>query len=1320
VLAWLLASPAADAAQNRWNGLTETVFRHITSEDGLPKGFYTSLAEDGDGFIWIGTSDGLARWDGYRTRIFRPDPNGAGAPGSIPAHFIQRLHIDQQGRLWIGTVSGGLARYDREHERFIPIASGQNGSSGLSNSTINAIADDGNGGIWVATDGGVDHVDPATGSVKHLQYNASEPDAIATGRITALMQTTDRTLWIGAANGVTWREPDGAGFHHLMLPGVRSNSEISTFLQATDGRIWIGTTKSGAFVFDPKSKRIQAIQEQGIADNQMPSEWISCITETRPGEIWLGTFGQGIIVIDSTSMQTRRIRHDPIIGASLDDDTVWAILRARSGLVWVATVRGVNHHAADQTAILSVFALGSHHASLSNPDVRALMTAADGRIWLGLGANGVKIVDPVGQNPLATATERIQTLDIDPSQPDTALQKGRIHVIQSASNGFVYLGTDQGLYRADLSGRHIKRMNTSQNIAAEGVTDLLQDGDRLITGGRDGLWTHDLLNNAVLPKRQLEGTEQLTDTRITALAHDTADTIWIGTRNGLNRLNTKTHTVERILPYSGDPRALAAGFISSLLTDRQGRLWVGTLGGGISILEGRDANGRAHFRQIGTTQGLPNPHVDMLLADHDGGIWVSTDDGLAVIDPVNFTVRALSRADGLAIDSYWADAGTVTAQGELLFGGKGGFSVVRPNAMHEWAYSPPLVITDIRIGGETIAAARMNGSANGRLDIPSDANSLAVEFAALDYSAPERNQYSYRMDGYDADWLNSDASRRLASYTNLPPGDYLLRVRGSNRNGIWAKEDLRLAIRVLPAWHQTWWCHLLALLAALLAVFALVQVRTRFLRQGQRQLEQQVDQRTAQLEQSRNALIALNRDLNHANTELARSADTLQELGDVGRNITASLDLETAFEALHQHVARLLDAPHLAIYRFQPDAAALILTFGRELGAIVPDHSIALDSIDSDAARAARERIEVIYDATPQNKADDTQPAHMSLAHSGMQSALFTPLIVEQQLLGVITIQSHHALAYGERECRIFRTLCAYGAIALSNADAHGELTAAHRKLQETQQQLVLQEKMAGLGTLTAGVAHEINNPTNFIHVAAQIQRIDITEFQQFVTGLIEADDAPEILQAFDQRFAKLSGNVTTMLNGTERIIGIVRDLRGFTRLDDVKKTSARLSECLTSTLNLVSTSWLEKVEFVTEFTDDPVLECWPALLNQVFMNLVVNACQAIDEKLQQNHNQELGQERGKLTLRLSVNQESGAVIIAFQDSGVGIAAAAKTRIMEPFYTTKAVGVGTGLGLSIAFGIIQKHGGSLDFTSTPGIGSCFTIILPKANPDGSA
>ncbi len=444
-------------------------------------------------------------------------------------------------------------------------------------------------------------------------------------------------------------------------------------------------------------------------------------------------------------------------------------------------------------------------------------------------------------------------------------------------------------------------------------------------------------------------------------------------------------------------------------------------------------------------------------------------------------------------------------------------------------------------------------------------------------------------------------------------------------------------------------------------------------------------------------------------TVLQKTTETLERLGVIGQEITAQLNTDRVFQVLNRHIHHLLNVDVLALYQLDESGTTLHPTFGLVEGQSPPSGRIHLSHPVAQAALCARERHEILINHDPDESVAPVKGRNQ--AHS----ALFTPLCVGEQLLGVMMIQSFQRYAYGDHEQHVFRTLCSYGAIALANADAHQQLASTHERLQQTQRKLLLQEKMAGLGTLTAGVAHEINNPTNFVHVAAQNQQVDLNQFEAFMGSVIEADDAPEIVQTIRQYFARLRDNVATMQNGTNRIKGIVQDLRAFTRLDQAEKRTVHISECLSSTLNLVRTSWLDQVEFVTEFIDDPEIECWPALLNQVFMNLLVNACQAIASARQAGQYADPGH-KGRITMRTYYDANQLRIEIA--DNGCGMSMALQTRILEPFFTTKTVGEGTGLGLSITYGIVTRHAGHLSISSSPGVGSCFTLSLPLsfANP----
>ncbi|MEN9867278.1 MAG: hypothetical protein RL748_2868, partial [Pseudomonadota bacterium] len=404
--------------------------------------------------------------------------------------------------------------------------------------------------------------------------------------------------------------------------------------------------------------------------------------------------------------------------------------------------------------------------------------------------------------------------------------------------------------------------------------------------------------------------------------------------------------------------------------------------------------------------------------------------------------------------------------------------------------------------GMAVLAAGSTATAARVLEISPQANSLALEFAALDYQAPERIHYSYRLEGYDKEWIASDPSRRLAAYTNLPPGEYLLHLRHSNRLGEWVKQTTVLPVRVLPAWYQTWWWRCCMVLALLAGMLALVQVRTRYLRKRQHELEDVVAERT---------------------------------------------------------------------------------------------------------------------------------------------------------------------------------------------------------------QQLLQQAKIASLGTLTAGIAHEINNPSNFAHVGAYNLGTQLAHFQKLLRRLAGEEAPPELLQMIQHEFDTLNASLAVISEGTSRIRDLVKDLRTYSRLDEAESKAVAIGDSLQATVNLVRTQYASQVVIDCDLAANPVLDCAPAQLNQVFMNLIVNACQAVSSRAPEV----AAQQPGYLHIRSRIEAEN--LVLEFEDNGGGIAKEHIDHIFDPFFTTKTVGEGMGMGLSISMGIVKKHRGNMTVNSVLGQGCCFTLCLPLGN-----
>jgi diguanylate cyclase (GGDEF)-like protein len=823
-----LASTAAGNDLARWATVSDTLFTHHPDTEA---GSGTAIIQDRNGFIWLGTQGGLVRWDGYHFRRYAADAN---TPGSLPDSFILALHIDDLGRLWVGTSAGGLARYDGERDKFVVAA----GPAGVKGTAVLSITADGKSGLWVGTEGGLDHVEAQHPDLLTPVPAARHP-GLPQGSAQAVLNDHDGGLWVGTRHGLWKRAAGQAVFTPVPLVAPEEpEPAVTRLFQDSGGRIWIGTHAHGAYMVTADVAR-EVRETSGTSTLQ--SDSVIAITEAAPGEVWLGTDGSGIVAIEVQSGETRRIRHYPDTPSSLSDDYVYALYRDRSGLVWVANIGGISQHDPQQLGVVTLFGATGRPNGISGKKVYAVSAMPDGHIWLGIGG-GVDIIDPM--------LGRIAQLIPDSSHPDTALPKGRVQAMAPGRDNAVYIATQQGLYLTDTNAKPVRRIDVPGRSPTAGIRALSFDAGVLWLGGeQDGLWAVDMRTPGKPVVVSHEPGARLGDARITSVERAPDSSLWVGTRSSLARVDTSSGTIQRVPADSADSTKLLDGYVAATLVDHRGRLWVASFGSGVQVLESRGLEADWRFRRLGLTDGLPHLGVNKLLEDGRGNIWVSTDNGIAVIDGDSFRIQVMQRPQGVGMRTFWTNSGATTSDGELLFGANGGLTIVRPNRVSHWSYRPPVVITDVRNGTESLPVAQFNGlpGAASTLHIPTTQRAFKVEFAALDYSSPERNRYSYRLEGFDPDWIATDANVRLANYTNLPPGNYTLELRGSNRDGAWS-EPLRLPILVASAWYQTLGFKAAVALVGLLLVSLLVQVRTMYLRQRQRELQALVNERTAELE----------------------------------------------------------------------------------------------------------------------------------------------------------------------------------------------------------------------------------------------------------------------------------------------------------------------------------------------------------------------------------------------------------------------------------------------------------------------------------------
>lgn len=1252
-------------------------FQNLTTESGLPHSVVNAIAQDREGFIWVGTQGGLARWDGYQFRIYRPVPNNE---RSVPDTYILTLHIDKNGHLWIGTNGGGLAMYDRTTDDFIRIPAGP---SDTNNFAIFSICDDDSNGLWLGTSEGLKRVDSQN---KISQYHPKNQfdDKLLENTVRAVMRDQNGKVWIGTSKGLAYFDDLEKDF--VLTPYAEKKYQTSLIRcieQTSDGRIWFGTTDSGVLYLDHGVAF--ALRKTDHTDSNLSNLMINAIKEVSPDTIWILT-GNGIVILNNKLMIAKRLHQDPGIPNGLTNDTAISILKDKSGLIWIGSEGGLSRHNANQAALVKVVGNSELANALGDADATSLHSMPDGRIWVGLRHNGIAIIDST-----ANSVRKIKFL---PSRSKSQSDQSSVATIRLDRNGVVYIGTEYGLYKADINGEHFIHLNLPPLNPITPINCITDDGDHLFLGAENGLWMIDARPTAPQRAIRLDGTELFNNEIINSLALRD-NRLWIGTRSqGLFRYDLNTHT---LISYKKSTPDFSANMTSQLVFDSQGKLWIATYGTGVFVNDNPLADSNFHIHKIEIQDGMPGEMIDSIVEDQSGHIWISTDDGLAVVDPISLKASPIkSDAEGAIFGGYWSNSSDLSSHSEILFGANGGISIITPEFFKEWSYKPPIVVTDIQINGKETPIPHKEQKSYARLNVPQNANSISVEFAALDYNAPKLNHYAYQLVGYDSDWKYTNSSNRIASYTNLSPGTYELKLRGSNSNGVWSDQTQEVPITILPAWYQTWWYQLLKIVLVGIVIYLLVFLRTYYLQKQRHKLERQVKERTSELSQKHQELLT-------ANLHLSDSFETIRQLGDVGRDITAELEPNSVYQSIAKHVKGLLNVSSHAIYLLNETSTALQLAFGYEFDDELPPARIELDEQNSLVASVARNQTDLKIECHP---GEDT-PYHIP-GTQPMYSALFSPLIVANRLLGVMTIQSHKQFEYGDRELLVFRTLCAYGAIALDNASAYQQLASTVDILKDTQQQLVFNEKMASIGTLTAGVAHEINNPVNFAHAGVQLLETEIQKFRQFLLLLAGEGADPEIVDSINDHVGELIKKISIINDGTTRIRELVGNLQNFSRLGEAELKSVSIKESLLSTISLVRVQYENLATIECNFESEALIECWPAQLNQVFMNLIVNGCQAIQQKQKDTDDASPG------LIKIQARIVDEWMEIEFEDNGCGIAEEHIGKIFDPFFTTKCVGEGTGLGLSISFGIIEKHRGKITVNSIVGQGTHFTITLPLA------
>ncbi len=1233
---------AAQAPDERWSQLAQPMFQNIGASSGLANVVTTDVAQDKDGFLWVGTQGGLSRWDGYRFRNYVSSPDDS---RSLPDNYVVTIHLDSHGRLWVGTMSGGLARYEPESDGFVTYNSK---NAALAGGAVGAIEDDGAGGLWIGTDTGLDHMvgvaDPAHARIVHFRHADGDTRGLPANVIRSLYRDAGGTLWVGTQKGLARRDPLAAGFVGVPMPERGAEApNVNTLFMDSGGQLWIGTRGHGVFVLAPQTGVVRRFAETDEAASLMKNEIVTGIVEATDGEIWISSFAGGVAVVNRAGGRPRRIGYDVRAPGGLASAMVRSMFRDRAGAIWLATDSGLSQHEPYQAAV-SVGRGLDGRPGLSEGYVNSIALAPDGHLWVGHVRQGVDVVDPPRAVVAAWPPGRARA-----GEP---VSGGRVSALLADDAGIVWLATRSGLYRSDPRGNTVERVVAPWLDSGLDIRALARTGDMLWLGTTtEGVYQARVGAGAGLEKiRRVEG---LISLNVNTLHAGPAGALWVGGNGGLNRVDSVSGAVvESFAADPKDPASLSNANVNSLHHDARGRLWVAT-NGGIDVMEDGGGAGKRRFLRLGVAQGLPNTNVSTLLGDRQGRVWSSTDDGIAVIDPATLAIEALGPADGVRYSPYFNHAGAATADGELVFGGAGGLTVVRPARYRPWRLDAPVVVTEARLGGKPVPPGRYNGAA-AALVVQADANSFAVGFAALDFTAPGQNRYGYRLEGYDSDWTVVDAAHRVASYTNLPPGRYLLAIRGSNRHGLWSERMLRVPVIVRPWWYQTWWFRVAATLLVATALYYAYRLRTRQLAAQGTALEREVAARTAEVLQQKALADRRHREAADRNAELV-------EVNAVAQMLAGKLELDQLIALVGDQVRRVFGADSTHIALLEPDSGVIHFPYADGASVAPPRDG------DDVCGRVIASGVGALLEGGRAPGAAPSTPA--------APSCLCVPIIANGVTRGAVSVR--RAGAFRASDQRLLETIAAHLGAALQNALLFGQAESARARAEEATR---------AKSMFLANMSHEIRTPMNAVIG---------------LSYLALNSDSPSLQRDYVGKIHRA---------GTS-LLGIISGILDFSKIEagklELESADFDLDDLLAH-VAAVAGGGVAGGELECNF-DVPAavprrLRGDALRLGQVLINLLNNALKFT--------------QRGEVALTVrALDQQAGRVRLEFgvRDCGIGMTEDQMGRLFQAFTqadgsATRRFG-GTGLGLSICKNLVDLMGGAIAVDSQPGVGSRFTVTL---------
>jgi len=867
----------------------------ITTEQGLSN--YTSrcIVQDSLGFLWFGTESGLNRFDGYYLKVYLNSPLDS---NSISKNMIHDLYCDSNGDLWLGITNGGLNKYEQEHERFIRLDENKDDTKNYSISK-GTIAEDSNKQLWVGYSyNGLLKIDLTSGETTAYQHNPKVKESLSSNRIKSVCVDNDGLVWIGTRDGViNVFDPELEVFTKLRInDSVKQKPDQDVawkIFEDSYGILWI-STENALYTYDKKNRKFIKILKSEENKDHVIYGFITGIFEDEYGNLWAGGDNGLYVIYRNENKVVNLFRHSDF-ESIFKDKSIVSLYKDESGIIW-AGMLGQGIYKIDPT----IKAFKTKKPEVNNPNslpsgiIRTIYTDKEDNLWVGNLQNGISVF---------SGNEKIAHFKTN-NHNNTGLTNDVVTSITQDDNGYYWIATDGGginiIKNFDKNKPEATQFDYFRNnlydnssLRSDNISSIYNDYEGNIwVGMSKGL---DLYNEREKSFIHVEINKYddnlLSDIQTNCILKDRTGAMWIGSWHGVVRFeytitknSVKVHNYQYFEHRAKYKNTISDNRITALYEDNLGDIWIGTYGGGLNRLSygsntQNDFN-KYIFENYTKIHGLASDEILGIQADMQNNLWISTNNGLSKFDVNNKTFKNYDISDGLLGKAFFWGASHKAINGEIFFGTTKGLNEFFPDSIKPNDFVPKIVFTGLKIDSKIVESCDYSFS-NKQLNfaqellIPYSIETFTVEFASLHYSSPDKNKYKYKLEPYNKKWIETDAFHRFATYTNLDPGTYVLKIMATNNDGIWNENPLEINITILSPYWKTIWFKTIIILLSIILIYIAYRLRINSIKRQSKNLEMLVNSKTIELKNKTDEILVQNEEMKAQNELVVSQRDKI-------------------------------------------------------------------------------------------------------------------------------------------------------------------------------------------------------------------------------------------------------------------------------------------------------------------------------------------------------------------------------------------------------------------------------------------------------------